>query len=86
MHSPKRRVEEGLVNQLFNSNEERLARLLLLMSNFGREGRPEPVIVKMIQETLAEMAGTTRSRVSHFLNKFRKAGFIDYKGHLEVHS
>jgi CRP/FNR family cyclic AMP-dependent transcriptional regulator len=80
------RVEEDLVDQLFNSTEKRLARLLLLLANFGKEGRPEPVIAKITQETLAEMIGTTRSRVSHFMNKFRQAGFIDYNGHLEVHS
>ena len=80
------RVEEDLVDQLFNSTEKRLARLLLLLANFGKEGRPEPVVAKISQETLAEMIGTTRSRVSHFMNKFRQAGFIDYNGHLEVHS
>ncbi|MGB7125596.1 MAG: Crp/Fnr family transcriptional regulator [Methylovirgula sp.] len=80
------RVEEDLVDQLFNSTEKRLARLLLLLANFGKEGRPEPLVAKISQETLAEMVGTTRSRVSHFMNKFRKAGFIDYNGHLEVHS
>ena len=80
------RVEEDLVDQLFNSTEKRLARLLLLLANFGKEGRPEPVIAKISQEMLAEMIGTTRSRVSHFMNKFRQAGFIDYNGHLEVHS
>jgi CRP/FNR family cyclic AMP-dependent transcriptional regulator len=80
------RVEEDLVDQLFNSTEKRLARLLLLLANFGKEGRPEPLIAKISQETLAEMIGTTRSRVSHFMNKFRDAGFIDYNGHLEVHS
>ena len=80
------RVEEDLLDQLFNSTERRLARLLLLLANFGKEGRPEPLIAKISQETLAEMIGTTRSRVSHFMNKFRKAGFIDYNGHLEVHS
>ena len=80
------RVEEDLVDQLFNSTEKRLARLLLLLANFGKEGRPEPLVAKITQETLAEMVGTTRSRVSHFMNKFRKAGFIDYNGHLEVHS
>jgi CRP/FNR family transcriptional regulator, cyclic AMP receptor protein len=80
------RVEEDLVDQLFNSTEKRLARLLLLLANFGKEGRPEPLIAKISQETLAEMVGTTRSRVSHFMNKFRKSGFIDYNGHLEVHS
>jgi CRP/FNR family cyclic AMP-dependent transcriptional regulator len=80
------RVEEDLVDQLFNSTEKRLARLLLLLANFGKEGRPEPLIAKISQETLAEMIGTTRSRVSHFMNKFREAGFINYNGHLEVHS
>jgi CRP-like cAMP-binding protein len=80
------RVEEDLVDQLFNSSEKRLARLLLLMANFGKEGRPEPVIAKISQEVLAEMIGTTRSRVSVFMNKFRKLGFIDYNGHLEVHN
>jgi CRP/FNR family transcriptional regulator, cyclic AMP receptor protein len=80
------RVEEDLADQLFNSTEKRLARLLLLLANFGKEGRPEPVVAKITQEMLAEMIGTTRSRVSHFMNKFRQAGFIDYNGHLEVHS
>ena len=80
------RVEEDLVDQLFNSSEKRLARLLLLLANFGKEGRPEPLVAKISQETLAEMIGTTRSRVSHFMNKFRDLGFIDYNGHLEVHS
>lgn len=80
------RVEEDLADQLFNSTEKRLARLLLLLANFGKEGRPEPIIAKISQETLAEMIGTTRSRVSHFMNKFRNLGFIDYNGHLEVHS
>ena len=80
------RVEEDLVDQLFNSTEKRLARVLLLLANFGKQGRPEPIIAKISQETLAEMIGTTRSRVSHFMNKFRKLGFIDYNGHLEVHS
>ena len=80
------RVEEDLVDQLFNSTEKRLARVLLLMANFGKEGRPEPITTKISQETLAEMIGTTRSRVSHFMNKFRQLGFIDYNGHLEVHS
>ena len=83
------RVEADLVDQLFNSSEKRLARLLLLMANFGKEGRPEPVIAKVSQEILAEMIGTTRSRVSFFMNKFRKLGFIDYNGGLgglEVHS
>jgi CRP/FNR family transcriptional regulator, cyclic AMP receptor protein len=80
------RVEEDLLDQLFNSTEKRLARLLLLLANFGKEGRPEPLIAKISQETLAEMIGSTRSRVSHFMNKFRNSGFIDYNGHLEVHS
>ena len=80
------RVEEDLVDQLFNSSEKRLARALLLLANFGKEGRPEPVITKVSQETLAEMIGTTRSRVSFFMNKFRKLGFISYNGTLEVHS
>jgi len=80
------RVEEDLVDQLFNSSEKRLARALLLLANFGKEGRPEPIIARVSQETLAEMIGTTRSRVSHFMNKFRKLGFINYNGTLEVHS
>src|SRR5277367_268172 len=80
------RVEEDLVDQLFNSSEKRLARALLLLANFGKEIRPEPVIAKISQEMLAEMIGTTRSRVSHFMNKFRNAGFISYNGHIEVHS
>jgi CRP/FNR family transcriptional regulator, cyclic AMP receptor protein len=80
------RIEEDLVDQLFNSTEKRLARVLLLLANFGKEGKPEPIVAKISQETLAEMIGTTRSRVSHFMNKFRQLGFIDYNGHLEVHS
>jgi CRP/FNR family cyclic AMP-dependent transcriptional regulator len=80
------RIEEDLVDQLFNSTEKRLARLLLLLANFGKEGRPEPIVAKISQETLAEMIGTTRSRVSHFMNKFRQLGFIHYNGRLEVHS
>jgi CRP/FNR family transcriptional regulator, cyclic AMP receptor protein len=80
------RVEEDLVDQLFNSSEKRLARALLLLANFGKEGRPEPLITKVSQETLAEMIGTTRSRVSFFMNKFRKLGFISYNGTIEVHS
>jgi CRP-like cAMP-binding protein len=80
------RVEEDLVDQLFNSSEKRLARLLLLLANFGKDGKPEPVIAKISQETLAEMVGTTRARVSYFMNKFRKLGFIDYNGGIEVHS
>jgi CRP-like cAMP-binding protein len=80
------RVEEDLVDQLFNSSEKRLARVLLLMANFGKEGKPEPVIAKISQETLAEIIGTTRSRVSTFMNKFRDLGFINYNGELEVHN
>jgi CRP-like cAMP-binding protein len=79
------RVEEDLVDQLFNSTEKRLARVLLLLANFGKEGKPEPIVAKISQETLADMIGTTRSRVSHFMNKFRSLGFIEYNGHLEVH-
>jgi CRP-like cAMP-binding protein len=80
------RVEEDLVDQLFNSSEKRLARALLLLANFGKDGRPEPILAKVSQETLAEMIGTTRSRVSHFMNKFRRLGLISYNGTLEVHS
>jgi CRP-like cAMP-binding protein len=80
------RIEEDLIDQLFNSSEKRLARLLLLLANFGKEGRPEPVIGSFSQETLAEMIGTTRSRVSFFMNKFRKLGFIEYNGKIEVHN
>jgi CRP/FNR family cyclic AMP-dependent transcriptional regulator len=80
------RVEEDLIDQLFNSSEKRLARLLLILANFGKEGRPEPIIGKFSQEMLAEMIGTTRSRVSYFMNKFRNLGFIEYNGHVEVHS
>ena len=80
------RVEADLVDQLFNSSEKRLARLLLLMANFGKEGRPEPVLAKISQTTLAEMIGTTRSRVSFFMNKFRKLGLISYNGKIEVHN
>ena len=80
------RVESDLVDQLFNSSEKRLARLLLLLANFGKEGKPEPILAKISQETLAEMIGTTRSRVSFFMNKFRKLGFIDYNGTIEVHT
>jgi CRP/FNR family transcriptional regulator, cyclic AMP receptor protein len=80
------RVEEDLVDQLFNSSEKRLARALLLLANFGKDGKPEPVIAKVSQETLADMIGTTRSRVSHFMNKFRELGYIHYNGDLEVHS
>lgn len=80
------RVEADLVDQLFNSSEKRLARALLLLANFGKQGKPEPIIAKVSQETLAEMIGTTRSRVSFFMNKFRKLGFISYNGKIEVHS
>jgi CRP/FNR family cyclic AMP-dependent transcriptional regulator len=80
------RIEEDLIDQLFNSSEKRLARLLLLLANFGKEGKPEPIVGKISQEMLAEMIGTTRARVSFFMNKFRKLGFIDYNGKLEVHS
>jgi CRP/FNR family cyclic AMP-dependent transcriptional regulator len=80
------RVEADLVDQLFNSSEKRLARLLLLMANYGKDMKPEPIIAKVSQETLAEMIGTTRSRVSFFMNKFRDLGFIDYNGKIEVHN
>jgi CRP-like cAMP-binding protein len=80
------RIEEDLVDQLFNSSEKRLARVLLLLANFGKEGKPEPVIAKISQETLAEIIGTTRARVNFFMNRFRKLGFIDYNGGLYVHS
>lgn len=80
------RIQEDLVDQLFNSAEKRLARVLLLLARFGKEGAPEPVVAKISQETLAEMIGTTRSRVSFFMNKFRKLGFIDYNGTLRVHN
>ncbi|PYX84699.1 MAG: Crp/Fnr family transcriptional regulator, partial [Acidobacteria bacterium] len=79
------RYEEDLVDQLFNSSEKRLARILLLLAHFGKEGVPETVIPKISQETLAEMIGTTRSRVSFFMNRFRKLGFIHYNGGLQVH-
>ena len=80
------RIEEDLIDQLFNSSERRLARLLLLLANFGKEGSPQPISPNISQETLAEMIGTTRSRVSHFMNKFRKLGLISYNGHIEVHN
>ena len=80
------RYEEDLVDQLFNSSEKRLARILLLLARFGKEGAPETVVPKISQETLAEMVGTTRSRVSFFMNRFRKLGFIHYNGGLQVHS
>lgn len=79
------RIEEDLIDQLFNSSERRLARLLLLLANFGKDGAPQPIDTKVSQETLAEMIGTTRSRVSFFMNKFRKLGFISYNGKIEVH-
>jgi CRP/FNR family transcriptional regulator, cyclic AMP receptor protein len=78
------RLEEDLVDQLFNSSEKRLARLLLLLANYGKDQKPEPMIAKISQETLAEMIGTTRARVSFFMNKFRKLGFIRYNGGIEV--
>lgn len=80
------RIEEDLIDQLFNSSERRLARMLLLLANFGKEGSPQPISPNISQETLAEMIGTTRSRVSFFMNKFRKLGLIDYNGHIEVHN
>ena len=80
------RIEEDLIDQLFNSSEKRLARLLLLLANFGKEGKPEPIVGKFSQEMLAEMIGTTRSRVSKFMNKFRELGFVSYNGTIEVHS
>ncbi len=80
------RVEEDLIDQLFNSSEKRLARLLLLLANFGKEGSPQPIDPTISQATLAEMIGTTRSRVSFFMNKFRKLGFISYNGKIEVHN
>src|ERR1700737_4725728 len=80
------RIEEDLIDQLFNSGERRLARMLLLLANFGEEGNPQPISPNISQETLAEMIGTTRSRVSHFMNKFRKLGLIDYNGHIVVHN
>jgi len=80
------RIEEDLIDQLFNSSERRLARLLLLLANFGKEGSPQPISPNISQGTLAEMVGTTRSRVSYFMNKFRKLGLISYNGHIEVHN
>src|ERR1700686_1439478 len=80
------RIEEDLIDQLFNSSERRLARMVFLLPNFGEEGSPQPISPNISQETLAEMIGTTRSRVSHFMNKFRKLGLIDYNGHIEVHN
>jgi CRP/FNR family cyclic AMP-dependent transcriptional regulator len=80
------RIDEDLVDLLFNSSEKRLARLLLLLAKFGKEGSPQPILAEISQETLAEMIGTTRSRVSFFMNKFRKLGFISYSGRIEVHN
>jgi CRP/FNR family cyclic AMP-dependent transcriptional regulator len=80
------RIEEDLIDQLFNSSEKRLARLLLLLANYGKDAKPQPIVGKFSQETLAEMIGTTRSRVSFFMNKFRKLGYIEYNGNLEVHN
>jgi CRP-like cAMP-binding protein len=79
------RIQADLVDQLFNSSEKRLARILLLMAEFGKPGEPETLIPKISQETLAEMIGTTRSRVSFFMNRFRKMGFIEYDGRIRVH-
>jgi len=81
-----KRIEEDLVDQLFNSSEKRLARTLLLLANFGKEKGPQPISTRINQETLAEIIGTTRPRVSYFMNKFRKLGYINYNGHLQVHS
>jgi CRP-like cAMP-binding protein len=80
------RIEEDLIDQLFNSSERRLARMLLLLANFGKEGSPQQISPNISQETLADMIGTTRSRVSYFMNKFRKLGFITYNGHIEVNN
>jgi CRP-like cAMP-binding protein len=80
------RIQEDLVDQLFNSSEKRLARILLLLAHFGKEGKPETIIPKISQETLAEMVGTTRSRVSFFMNKFKRLGFLSYDGGMHVHS
>ncbi|HJY91079.1 MAG TPA: helix-turn-helix domain-containing protein, partial [Candidatus Acidoferrum sp.] len=80
------RIEEDLIDQLFNSSERRLARLLLLLANFGKQGSSQPISPNISQETLAEMIGTTRSRVSHFMNKFRKLGLITYNGRIEVNN
>jgi CRP/FNR family cyclic AMP-dependent transcriptional regulator len=80
------RIEEDLIDQLFNSSERRLARTLLMLANFGKEGKPQAISPNISQDTLAKIIGTTRSRVSFFMNKFRKLGFLDYNGHIEVHS
>jgi CRP/FNR family cyclic AMP-dependent transcriptional regulator len=82
----KSRIEEDLVDQLFNSSEKRLARTLLLLANIGKDGVPQPITTQISQQTLAEIVGTTRSHVSFFMNKFRKLGFIEYNGHLQIHS
>ena len=84
--TPCRPIEADLIDQLFNASAKRLARVLLLLAHFGKDGQEEPVMPRISQETLAEMIGPTRSRVSFFLNKFRKLGFIDYNGDLHVHS
>jgi len=80
------RIEEDLIDQLFNLSEKRLARLLLLLANLGKDGSPQPIKIRVSQETLAEMIGTTRSRVSFFMNKFRKLGLVSYNGEIEVHN
>ncbi len=80
------RIQEDLVDQLFNSSEKRLARALLLLAQFGKQGKPETIIPKVDQGTLAQMIGTTRSRINFFMNRFRKMGFIDYNGGLQVNS
>jgi CRP-like cAMP-binding protein len=80
------KIQEDLVDQLFNSSEKRLARVLLMLANFGKDGRHEPVVANVSHETLAKMIGTTRPRVSYFMNKFRRLGMIEYNGHVEVHS
>ena len=80
------RIEEDLVDQLFNSSEKRLARTLLLLANYGKESKPEPITIKISQGMLAEIVGTTRSRVNQFMNKFRKLGFIDYNGRLQINN
>ena len=84
--SRNNQIEQALIHQLFNSSEKRLARVLLLLANFGKEGKPEPLIPKISQETLAEIIGTTRSRVSGLMNRFRKLGFIEYNGALKIHN
>ncbi len=80
------RIEADLVDQLFNSSEKRLARTLLLLAQYGKEGQPQSIVPQISQEALAAIIGTTRSRVSHFMNKFRRLGFIEYNGGLSVHS